>query len=202
MTPNQQEPTMSNVRVPPTPITGVFGAIVKRFAQKQLGKVPESVGVMWTNRPVLMAMAGFGRKADKWRACDAELKSLAHMAAAAMVGCSACLDYAYFRAHNDELDLIKVGEVPRWRESTAFTSLERDVLEYAEAITQTPPAVTDELSARLLEQLGAPGLLELTAFVGAANMASRTNVALGIEAEGLAADCRLPPLAAPVSSMG
>jgi alkylhydroperoxidase family enzyme len=75
------------------------------------------------------------------------------------------------------------------------------VLEYAEAITQTPPAVTDGLSARLLDQLGAPGLLELTAMVGAANMASRTNVALGIEAEGLAAACGLPPLAAPVSSL-
>jgi len=192
---------MSNVRVPPTEITGVFGAIVRRFAKKRLGQVPESVGVMWNNRPVLMAMAGFGRKADKWRACDAQLKSLAHMAAVAMVGCSACLDYAYFRAHNDELDLTKLGEVLRWRESTAFTPLERDVLEYAEAATQTPPAVTDELSARLLEQLGAPALLELTALVGAANMASRTNVALGIQAEGLAAACGLPPLAASVSSL-
>ena len=146
-------------------------------------------------------MAGFGRKADKWQTCDAELKSLAHMAAAAMVGCSACLDYAYFRAHNEKLDLVKAREVPRWRESTAFTPLERDVLEYAEAITQTPPAVTDALSAGLLEQLGAPALLELTAFVGAANMASRSNVALGIEAEGIATACGLPPLAEPVVSL-
>ena len=36
-------------------------------------------------------------------------------------------------------------------------------MEYAEAMSQTPPTVTDELSARLLDQLGAPALVELTA---------------------------------------
>jgi len=192
---------MTATRVPPTEITGILGSIVKRVARKRLGEVPESLGVMWNNRPVLMAMAGFGRKADNWTACDDQLKSLAHMAAVTMVGCSACLDFAYYRAHHDGLDLSKVGEVARWRDSTVFTPLERDVLEYAEAMTRTPPAVADDLSARLLEQLGAPGLLELTAFVGAANMASRTNVALGIEAEGLAAACGFALPVAPVTSI-
>ena len=48
------------------------------------------------------------------------------------------------------------------------------MLEYAEAMSQTPPAVTDELSERLLDQLGAPALLELTAYIAAANMAAAT----------------------------
>jgi alkylhydroperoxidase family enzyme len=87
--------------------------------------------------------------------------------------------------------------VPRWRESHAFTPLERDVLEYAEAMSQTPPAVTDEMSGRLRDQLGAPALVELTAFVAAANMASRINVTLGIEAQGFSAACGLEPLATP-----
>ena len=83
---------------------------------------------------IFMAMAGFGRKADGWRACDTQLKSLAHLATVSMVGCSACFDYGYLKAHNEHLDLEKVAEVPRWRSSPAFTALERDVLEYAEAI--------------------------------------------------------------------
>jgi len=33
-------------------------------------------------------------------------------------------------------------------------------VEYAEAMSQTPPAVTDELSARLLDALGAPALVD------------------------------------------
>ena len=35
-------------------------------------------------------------------------------------------------------------------------------MEYAEAVSATPPAVTDELSAALLEEIGAAGLIELT----------------------------------------
>ena len=73
------------------------------------------------------------------------------MAVASLVGCSFCLDLGYFQAHNEGLDEAKAREVPRWRESDVFTPLERDVMEYAEAMTQTPPTVTDELSARLLD---------------------------------------------------
>ena len=65
---------------------------------------------------------------------------------AAQVGCSWCLDINYFQALNQNLDLAKASQVPRWRESDVFTPLERDVLEYAEAMTNTPPTVTDELS--------------------------------------------------------
>jgi len=190
----------STTRVPPTEINGILGTIVKRVSKRKLGLVPDSLGVMWHNRPVLMGMAGFGRKAQKWDACDTQLKSFAHMATVSVVGCSFCLDFGYFQARDDMLDMDKAREVPRWRESELFSPLERDVLEYAEAMTMTPPAVTDEQSERLLDQLGAPALLELTAFIAAANMAGRTNVALGIEAEGFAAACGLPPLAAPVAA--
>ena len=65
-------------------------------------------------------------------------------------------------------------------------------MEYAEAMSQTPPQVTDELSARLLEQLGAPALVELTSVVGFANMTTRGNVALGIESQGFSKACKLP----------
>ncbi len=58
------------------------------------------------------------------------------MAVAGLVGCSWCLDLGYFQAHNEGLDLTKAREVPRWRESDVFTPLERDVLEYAEAMTR------------------------------------------------------------------
>lgn len=59
---------------------------------------------------------------------------------------------------------------------------------------QTPPAVTDELSARLLDALGPAALIELTAKVAFMNMSARMNVALGIHADGFADACELPPL--------
>src|SRR3546814_12163398 len=101
------------------------------------------------------------------------------MAVASYIGCSFCLDYGYFEAHNAGLDMAKASEVPRWRESSVFTPLERDVMEYAEAMSQTPPAVTDELSAGLLEQLGASAITHLPAMIGSANLAARNPPPLG-----------------------
>jgi len=95
------------------------------------------------------------------------------------------------------LDAAKAREVPRWRESDVFTPLERRVMEYAEAMSQNPPTVTDEMSASLLEELGAPALLELTARIGWMNLTARANIALGIEAQGFSAACGLQPLATP-----
>ena len=54
--------------------------------------------------------------------------------------------------------------MPRWRGPDVFIPPERDDLEYAEAMTHTPHTVTDKLSARLLAALGAPALVELTAY--------------------------------------
>lgn len=192
----------STTRIPPTEITGFYGWLVKRFSKKMLGQVPEQLGVYWHNPKVLKGTMAIGQKVQKWDACDESLKSFAHMAVASLVGCTWCLDYNYFEAHNKKLDLEKARQVPRWRESHAFTTLERDVLEYAEAMSQTPPTVTDELSARLLEQLGAPALVELTAIISFANLTTRGNVALGIEAQGFAAACGLKPLAEPATRHG
>ncbi len=67
-------------RIPTTEITGVYGALAKRFSKKMLGEVPEPLGVMWHNRPVLKTLFAFSGKAQKWDACDHSLKSFAHMA--------------------------------------------------------------------------------------------------------------------------
>jgi alkylhydroperoxidase family enzyme len=184
----------SSTRVPKAQITGVHGALLTRIGRRMFGDVPEPLEVMWHNRRVLTTSLGLGRRTARWNACDRNLKSYAHLAVASLVGCSWCLDLGYFQAHNEGLDVDKARQVPRWRESADFTPLERDVLEYAEAMSQTPPTVTDELSARLLRQLGAPAMVELTAWIAVANQYTRTNCALGIEAQGFAAACGLAPL--------
>jgi AhpD family alkylhydroperoxidase len=179
----------ATTRIPPAPINGIYGAIVKRFSKKLLGEVPEPMGVYFHNRPVLKAFLAVSGKSQKWSACDENLKSLAHMAVAAQVGCSWCLDFGYFHAHNEGLDERKASQVPVWRTSDVFTPLERDVLEFAEAMTATPPFVTDEQFARLLVQLGEPAMVELTTQIALANLYTRSNVAMGIESQGFSAAC-------------
>jgi alkylhydroperoxidase family enzyme len=190
----------ATTRIPAAEITGFKGALIKRFAKKSLGQVPSSLGVYWHNQKVLMGMAAVGSKVRKWDACDEQLKSFAHMAVAAQVGCSWCLDFNYFEAHNLDLDMDKAREVPRWRESDVFSSLEREVLAYAEAMTMTEPTVTDDMVASLRDQLGDAALVELTAVIAFANFTTRPNVALGIESDGFAAACGLRPLATPARS--
>lgn len=184
-------------RIPATEITGLYGAVVKAFSRRMFGNVPESLGVLWHHQPVLKASMGFGQKLQKWDQCDEGLKSLAHMAVASYVGCTWCLDFNYFMANNHGLDLDKAREVPRWHDSDAFTPLERDVMAYAEAMSNTPPTVTDEMVADLLDRLGPAAMVELTTVIGYANLTTRSNVALGIESEGFAAACGMRPLAEP-----
>lgn len=185
-------------RVPKKELSGLTGSMIKRFSRKMFGEVVEPAEVMWHNPKVLKAAMGLGGKVNRWRTVDASLKSFAHMAVASQVGCSWCLDLGYFQARNENLDLAKASQVPRWREADVFTPLERDVMEYAEAMSTTPPTVTDELSARLLDRLGAEGLIELTAYVAFSNFSTRMNTALGIESQGFSAACPVP-LAAPAA---
>jgi len=159
---------------------------------KQLGAVPENVEVLWHSPKVTQDNLEFGGKVGAWDAADASLKSFAHMAVAAQVGCSWCLDFGYFQAQNENLDPAKASQVPRWRESEVFTPLERDVMAYAEAMTTTPPTVTDELYASLLDRLGPAAMVELTAYIAYANLATRANVANGVESQGFSDACAIP----------
>ncbi|MET8167804.1 carboxymuconolactone decarboxylase family protein [Streptomyces sp. NPDC005329] len=167
---------------------------------KQLGAVPEPLEVVFNNPEVALSNQEFSAKVGAWNAADESLKTFAHMAVAAQVGCSWCLDINYFVALNQSLDLTKASQVPRWRETDVFTPLERDVLEYAEAMTNTPTTVTDELSARLLGRLGPAALVELTLFIGFANLSTRSNTAHGITSQGYSDVCELPLAARPSKS--
>ena len=182
-------------RIAPIPITGPYGALVKTFSKKMFRRVPESLGVMWHHKAALKASMAYGQKVQKWDACPEDLKSFAHMAVASLIGCTWCLDFNYFMAKNKGLDVDKAAEVPRWRESAVFAPLEREVMAYAEAASQTPPTVTDEMVDSLVGQLGEAAVVELTSVIGFANLTTRGNVALGIESEGFASACGLKPMA-------
>lgn len=185
---------MSTTRIPPAEVTGMFGRFVRMMTRRMFGTTPESIGVMWHHKQVFKDGMGFGRKVEAWDELDPNLATYASMAASAAVGCSFCLDLGYYMSHHKGLDEAKAREVPRWRESTVFTPLERRVMEYAEAMCTTPVTVTDELAAALLHDLGPAGLVELTARAGFANYSARSNIALGIRSEEFSDACGLPPL--------
>ena len=132
------------------------------YARRTYGEIPDNLYVLWHNRKVLKAVFKLEQTFAKCDALDPHLKTYAQLASAGVIGCSWCLDFGYYLAHNDGLDEAKVREVPRWRESDVFDDTERAVLEYAEAMSTTPLGVTDEMVARLNELLGHAAVVELT----------------------------------------
>jgi AhpD family alkylhydroperoxidase len=189
----------STFRIPRATISGLYGKVLSAYARRTYGEVPDNAYVYWHHRKVLKAVLGFEQKVAKWDRLDEHLKSYAQIASAGVIGCSWCLDFGYYKAHDDGLDLAKVREVPRWRESDVFDDTERAVLEYAEAMSTTPLTVTDEMVAGLIERLGVEAVVELTQMVALENMRSRFNSAAGLRSQGYSDVCELP-LAVPSGS--
>jgi len=185
----------STFRIPQADLSGVFGRALAAYAGRLYGEVPDSAYVMLHHRPLTRALLGFERRVAKLSACDPHLKSYAVMASAATIGCTWCLDFGYFLAHTEGLDEEKVRQVPVWRDSPVFTELERDVMAYAEAMSVTPPEVTDEMVAGLHDRLGTEAVVELTQLIAVENMRSRANAAMGLASQGFADSCDLAPLA-------
>jgi alkylhydroperoxidase family enzyme len=83
----------------------------------------------------------------------------------------------------------KVADLAAWRESRAFSDLERVALEYAERMTHTGQKVDDALFARLKAHFSEPQIVELTAAIALENFRSKFNPALGVASQGF---CLLP----------
>ena len=167
--------------------------LAARFSRRRYGTVLDPVAAVGHNTPVGLAYGLFELQVERWRTLDQGLKDLAVMAAAATAGCSWCMDFGYWESvMKHEVRAEKIRAVPHWRDSDVFTELERLVLEYAEAMTGTPPSVTDEMVERLRDHLSEAQLVELTAIVAVENLRSRINAALGLTAQGFRDQCEIP----------
>ena len=78
--------------------------------------------------------------------------------------------------------------------SASFSALEKLVLDYTVAMTQTPVEVPHELFDRLRQHFNEAQLVELTATIAFENYRARFDHAFGIEAQGFSqgAYCVMP----------
>jgi alkylhydroperoxidase family enzyme len=96
----------------------------------------------------------------------------------------------------------QIANLSNYRSDCNFSELERLVLEYADAMTQTPVEVSDALFARLRERFNEAELVELTSAVAWENYRSRFDHAFAIEGENFSegAVCALPVRSAKVQA--
>ena len=88
----------------------------------------------------------------------------------------------------------QLREITEYEQSTAFSPLEKLVIEYAVEMTKTPVEVPDSLFAALREHFDEAQLVELCATIAWENYRARFNHAFEIEARGFSdgAYCPLP----------
>ena len=88
----------------------------------------------------------------------------------------------------------QIANLSKYRSGANFSDLERLVLEYADAMTQTPVEVPEELFMRLRERFSEAELVELTSAIAWENYRARFDHAFGIEGENFSegAVCATP----------
>jgi alkylhydroperoxidase family enzyme len=79
----------------------------------------------------------------------------------------------------------KLYAIEKFRESRLFTPAERAALAFAEAVTATPTAVTDEVFAPLRDHFTVAQIVELATTIAIEHFRAKFNTALGIQAQGL-----------------
>ncbi|GAA2744983.1 carboxymuconolactone decarboxylase family protein [Kitasatospora cinereorecta] len=180
-------------RISLTPPQTLLNRIGAWYSRRTYGKVLDPGLAVGHNSRVLIAYVKLERGAARWNRLDPALKHLAVVASAARINCSWCMDFGQWTAGPLGLPLDKVAQVPQWRDHPdAFTELERRVMAYAEAMSETEPAVDDESFAALVDRLGEPAVVELTAVVALENFRSRMNSAFGLTSQGFSDACAVP----------
>jgi alkylhydroperoxidase family enzyme len=163
------------------------------YAKKRFGRDVEPVAAAAHHSGVLVASGLLETAAERgWRKLDPHLMLLAVQASAGAIGCSWCSDFGYYESLQRGSDPAKVRDVPKWRDSDVYDDRERAVLEYAEAASQTPALVSDELMARLHAHFSEAQIVELAAWVALENYRSRFNAGLGLRSQGFSDSCQVP----------
>lgn len=193
MSSSSPSPVALSSRVPLAPPTSPLLRLGEWWSRRRYGDVL-APGRAYAHQPrVLRSLVRLELGVERWRALPRHLQSLAVLATASAIGCAWCVDFGSWIVAEDGMTEQKVRAVSRWRDAAGvFDDEERAVLAYAEAMTATPPAVTDAMAADLRSRLGDDGLVELTALVAVENLRARGNAALGLPAQGFARECAIP----------
>ena len=186
-----QSPRVQTARVPLEHPGSLLARALNFWTRRSYGQEMEPMLALLHHRKVTTTVARFEMGVAKWSRLDTGLKELAQLSVASQIGCSWCMDFGYYLSRTNGMPVEKLEQVVAWRGSTVYTPLERKVLEYAEAMTVTPPTVTDEMVEGLRADLDDAQLVELTEMISVENLRSRTNSALGLTSQGFKSQCDL-----------
>jgi len=174
------------------------GSLIARlaffFSRRLYGKVLQPLRVGALDTRLLLAFGHMELAQQRAREMPQETKQLARMLAALQVDCPWCIDIGILESRKLDIPEAKLRALLDYEHSALFTQEEGVVLRYAEAMTQTPLRVPDDLFDALKASFSERQIVELTLLIAWENCVARFNHALGIEADGVSGDasCLLP----------
>jgi AhpD family alkylhydroperoxidase len=131
---------------------------------------------------------------ERGHAVDEKLKLLAATKAATKIGCEFCIDIGSHLGREAGVTEEQLRDFHSYKESDAFSPVEKLVIEYAEEMSKANVQIPDELFASLREHFNDEQIVELTAAVAIENFRARFNNALDIAPAGFSegAYCPMP----------
>jgi AhpD family alkylhydroperoxidase len=158
--------------------------------KRRYGKVMTPAKV-WAHLPAASLGMAFAMRGieEVSKGLDPQLKRLANLRTAQMVGCPFCIDIISAISLKKGISDEKIAALADFAQSPLFTPAERAALRYVEEMCRTPVNVPDAVFEELKRYFEPAPIVELTAMVALENLRSRFNRALEIPSDGF---CTLP----------
>jgi alkylhydroperoxidase family enzyme len=175
---------MTRIDGVPARKAGPIVRLIYWISRRKVGRDMDPIGVYAHAPRLLIGYGMFEQATAAQHEVDERLKMLAELKAGALVNCEFCSDIGSSLAREGGVTEEQLLALPRYRESEAFSALEKLVLDYAAAMSRTPVSVPDTLFAAMREHFGDRELVELTNVIALENMRARFNCAFDMTPAG------------------
>lgn len=174
----------------------------RRGFREMTGREPERIEPLEMYAHVPFLMSGYGKieqATAKIKDLDIRHRHLAELKAATMTHCEFCIDIGSQVARRHGVSDEELLALSHYRESPLFDAVDKLVLDYSVAMSNTPVNVPDEMFARLREHFTDKQVVELTHVIALENHRGRFNLALGVGSAGFSDGmvCAVPATHAP-----
>lgn len=153
--------------------------------KRKYGQVLNSA-LVWGKSPMIfLALSWFYRCIDRKNSpLSPTLKTLIIVRVSQLNECSFCIDLNTSILIQRGFDLKKIQSLSFWQKSEVFDDLEKLVLEYTEAVTESKNKIDEQLRIRMSQHFNETEIVEITAIIAFQNMSTKFNNAFDIKPQG------------------
>jgi AhpD family alkylhydroperoxidase len=166
------------------PKSGAMVRFGNWYVKRSYGREIGVTEVVAHSRPNAIGYSMFEFWHERSHKVEEKLKALAATKVATIVGCEFCIDIGSHLSREAGVTDEQLRDFHSYKESGAFSDLEKLAMEYAEEMTKENVEIPEELFARLREHFDDEQLVELTTAIALENFRARFNNALEIAPAG------------------